>query len=82
MTASAAIWDSPERKALRDSVSTLTKKEIVPNLPQWEEDGMLPRELHAAVAKAGYLGLGFPEEIGGSGGDLVDVTVAKSDAHA
>jgi acyl-CoA dehydrogenase len=76
MTASAAIWDSPERKALRDSVSTLTKKEIVPNLPQWEEDGMLPRELHAAVAKAGYLGLGFPEEIGGSGGDLVDVTVA------
>jgi len=76
MTASAAIWDSPERKALRDSVSTLTKKEIVPNLPQWEEDGMLPRELHATVAKAGYLGLGFPEEVGGSGGDLVDVTVA------
>ncbi|HUP99492.1 MAG TPA: acyl-CoA dehydrogenase family protein [Aeromicrobium sp.] len=71
-----SIWETPERKALRDSVTALTKKEIVPNLPQWEEDGMLPRELHLTTAKAGYLGLGFAEEIGGSGGDLVDVTVA------
>ena len=76
MTASAAMWESPERQALRDSVTTLTKKEIVPNLPQWEEDGMLPRELHLATAKAGFLGLGFPEAVGGSGGDLVDVTIA------
>lgn len=76
MTASSTIWESPERQALRDSVSTLTKKEIVPHLPQWEEDGFLPRELHQATAKAGFLGLGFPEQVGGSGGDLVDVTIA------
>ncbi len=76
MTASSAIWESPERQALRDSVSTLTKKEIVPHLPQWEEDGFLPRELHQATAKAGFLGLGFLEQVGGSGGDLVDVTIA------
>jgi acyl-CoA dehydrogenase len=76
MTGYESIWESPERQALRDSVCTLTQKEIAPNLPQWEEEGMLPRELHATVAKAGFLGLGFPEEVGGSGGDLVDVTVA------
>jgi alkylation response protein AidB-like acyl-CoA dehydrogenase len=76
MTAYESVWNSPERKALRDSVAALTRKEIVPHLPQWEEDGMLPRELHATVAKAGFLGLGFPEEVGGSGGDMVDVTVA------
>jgi acyl-CoA dehydrogenase len=70
-------WESPERRALRDSVTALTKKEIVPNLPQWEEDGLLPRELHQIVAKAGFLGLGFPEEVGGSGGDLVDATIAS-----
>jgi acyl-CoA dehydrogenase len=72
----ASTWDSPERKALRESVAALTKKEIVPNLPQWEEDGELPRELHKIVAKAGFLGLGFPEEVGGSGGDLIDVTAS------
>jgi acyl-CoA dehydrogenase len=76
MTAYASVWESPERKALRDSVTALTQKEIVPHLPQWEEDGQLPRELHAITAKAGFLGLGFPEEVGGSGGDMVDVTVA------
>ena len=76
MTAYDSVWDSPERKALRDSVTALTKKEIVPRLPQWEEEGMLPRELHQTTAKAGFLGLGFPEGVGGSGGDLVDVTVA------
>jgi acyl-CoA dehydrogenase len=76
MTNYQALWESPERKALRDSVDALTKKEIVPHLPQWEEDGLLPRELHATVAKAGFLALGFPEEVGGSGGDLVDATVA------
>jgi acyl-CoA dehydrogenase len=76
VNAHEAVWDSPERTALRESVATLTKKEIVPNLPQWEEDGELPRELHKIVAKAGFLGLGFPEEVGGSGGDLVDVTAS------
>lgn len=76
MTNYQALWESPERKALRDSVDALTKKEIVPHLPQWEEDGLLPRELHATAAKAGFLALGFPEEVGGSGGDLVDATVA------
>ena len=76
MSVSAALWETPERKALRDSVTALTAKEIVPNLPQWEEDGELPRELHKIVAKAGFLGLGFPEEVGGSGGDLVDVTAS------
>ena len=74
---SSSVWETPERQALRDSVAALTKKEIVPNLPQWEEDGFLPRELHLATAKAGFLGLGFPEEVGGSGGDLVDVTVSS-----
>ena len=76
MTAAASVWETPERQALRASVTALTRKEIVPNLPQWEEDGMLPRELHLATAKAGFLGLGFPEAVGGTGGDLVDVTVA------
>jgi acyl-CoA dehydrogenase len=76
MTHHANVWDSPERSALRSSVAALTQKEIVPHLPQWEEDGELPRELHQIVAKAGFLGLGFPEEVGGSGGDLVDVTAS------
>ncbi|HSO04442.1 MAG TPA: acyl-CoA dehydrogenase family protein, partial [Candidatus Limnocylindrales bacterium] len=34
--------------------------------------GDIPRSLHAKAAAAGLLGLGFPEEVGGSGGNLID----------
>ena len=32
----------------------------------------MPRELHLAAAKQGLLGVAFPEEVGGGGGDLLD----------
>ena len=68
-------FQTPERRALRALVSEFTKREIAPHLPAWEREGQLPRELHRRAADAGILGIGFPEEVGGSGGDLVDVVV-------
>lgn len=49
-----------------------TRREIAPHLQQWEDEGTIPRELHLAAAKQGVLGMGFPEEVGGSGGDVLD----------
>ena len=48
------------------------RREVAPHLQEWEDAGSLPRELHAAAAKQGPIGLGFPESVGGSGGDLLD----------
>ena len=48
------------------------RREVAPHLQEWEDAGTLPRELHAAAAKQGLIGLGFPESVGGSGGDLLD----------
>jgi acyl-CoA dehydrogenase len=59
---------------LFDLGAEFTRREVVPHLDQWEDDGTLPRELHQAAAKQGLLGVGFPEEVGGGGGDLVDTT--------
>jgi acyl-CoA dehydrogenase len=70
-----SVWTTPERIALRDMVTTFTAKEIAPHLPDWEDAGLLPRELHRTAARAGLLGIGFGEEIGGSGGDIVDATI-------
>ena len=69
------LFETPERQALRSAVEQFTSREIAPHLPQWEDDGELPRELHAATAKAGYLAVGYPEEVGGAGGDAVDACV-------
>ncbi|WP_209313733.1 acyl-CoA dehydrogenase family protein [Blastococcus sp. TF02A_35] len=61
-------WDTDERRALRASVRRFAEAEVVPNMAAWEEAGALPRELHRRAAEVGLLGVGYPEELGGSGG--------------
>ena len=68
-------WETPERHALREMVMAFTEKEIVPHLPQWEDAGQIPPELHKMAADAGILGLAFPKEVGGQGGNLIDSAV-------
>ncbi|AWB93855.1 acyl-CoA dehydrogenase family protein [Aeromicrobium chenweiae] len=68
-------WNTPERLALREMVTSFTEKEIAPHLPAWEDAGLLPRELHRKAADVGMLGIAFSEEVGGSGGDIIDATI-------
>lgn len=69
-------YRTPERLALREAVGDFVRREVAPHLDRWEREGALPRELHRAAAKSGLYGIGTPEEYGGDGGDLVDMTVA------
>ena len=59
---------------VRELGTEFARREVVPHLQQWEDDLVVPRELHAVAAKQGVLGVGFPEEVGGQGGDLLDTT--------
>jgi acyl-CoA dehydrogenase len=68
-------WTTPERRALRALARDVVAKEVAPHVAQWEADGELPRALHGTFADAGLLGLAFPEEVGGSGGDAVDAAI-------
>lgn len=66
------------RTELRDLVRAFTVREIVPHLAEWERAGQVPRALHARAAEVGLLGAGYPEEVGGGGGDLLDgATIAE-----
>ncbi|MCM0676025.1 acyl-CoA dehydrogenase family protein [Micromonospora phytophila] len=66
------IVDTPERRQLRELTRAFVTREVLPHLDGWERAGEVPRELHATAAKLGLLGIGFPESVGGSGGDLLD----------
>ena len=68
-------YQTDERRALRHLVADFTQRDVAPHLARWEEEGQLPRSLHRAAAQAGLLGIGFPADVGGSGGDLIDVVV-------
>jgi acyl-CoA dehydrogenase len=72
---SADPYDTEERRALRALTIDFAAREIAPHLSLWEAEGELPRSLHATAAETGLLGIGFPAEVGGSGGDLIDVVV-------
>ncbi|WP_189225823.1 acyl-CoA dehydrogenase family protein [Saccharothrix coeruleofusca] len=73
------LFDTPERRDLRALVRRFVEREVVPSLPRWEREGELPRELHRAAAGIGLLGVGFPEEVGGAGGDLLDTVVVTEE---
>lgn len=72
-------WDTPERRLLRESVRRFCESELLPLLPRWEEQGSIPLSAHAAAAEAGLLGIGFPEEVGGSGGSPVDAFIVAEE---
>jgi acyl-CoA dehydrogenase len=57
-----------EHEELRQTVSRFVTKEIAPNVDEWEEAREFPRELFSRCAELGFLGLKFPEELGGQGG--------------
>jgi acyl-CoA dehydrogenase len=78
-------WSSPEQEALRSTARSFVHKEIAPHLQDWEDAGSIPRDLHRLAAKHGFLGLGVPEDKGGSGGTFLDalaVTEAMAEAGA
>jgi len=70
-------YEDPDHADLAASAAAFTRKEIVPHLEQWEQDGEIPRELHRKAAAAGLMGIGFPEAVGGQGGDLLDTIVVS-----
>lgn len=56
---------------LRETCRKFAEREIAPHAFAWEEAGSFPRELYVKAAQAGILGVGFPEEYGGAGGQAL-----------
>jgi acyl-CoA dehydrogenase len=70
------FW-SPEQETLRDSARTFVRREVLPHLQRWEDERAIPRELHRAAAEQGFLGVAFPEEVGGGATEVLDDLAAK-----
>jgi acyl-CoA dehydrogenase len=75
------IWHTTEREQLRKTVRAFTEREVLPNIDQWERAGELPRDLHRKAGNAGLLGAGFPEAVGGGGGDGADAAIICEEMH-
>jgi acyl-CoA dehydrogenase len=73
------VNDPFARPELRDLTRTFARREVLPWLDEWERAGEVPRALHRRAAEAGLLGIGFPEAVGGSGGDAIDALVVAEE---
>jgi len=58
--------EAGELAAFRDSTRRFVEREIAPHVTAWDEAGSFPRELYARAAAAGLLGIGYPEQWGGT----------------
>jgi acyl-CoA dehydrogenase len=62
---------TPEHEMLRRTIRAFVDKEVTPHVAAWEDDGRIPREVWRRLGALGFLGLEFPVEHGGGGGDFL-----------
>src|SRR5207249_5928564 len=66
---------SEEHEQLRDSVRGFLERELTPHAQRWEEEEWFPDEIFPLLAGQGLLGLKYPAEYGGQGGDYLHEAV-------
>ena len=72
-----------EHEQLRESVRGFIERELTPHAEQWERDRWFPDEIFPKLAAQGLLGLKYPAEYGGEGGDyLHDAVLVEELARA
>ena len=59
-----------EHEIFREQVRNFVNKEISPYIDQWEHDGLFPKSLYKRMGELGFLGIRYPEQYGGSNGDI------------
>jgi len=66
---------SAEHELLRRTIRAFVEKEVAPQVAAWEEAGQIPRSFWRRLGELGLLGLEFPVEHGGGGGDFFSSVV-------
>jgi acyl-CoA dehydrogenase len=64
-----------EHDELRDSIRGFLDRELAPHAQDWEEARWFPDEVFPKLAAQGLLGLKYPTEYGGQGGDYLHEAV-------
>ena len=68
----------PHHDELRASVRAFVEAELAPHADEWEANGDFPDSVFSRMGDLGFLGLSYPEEYGGGGGDyLCNVVLAE-----
>ena len=67
---------SPEHELIRDTVRDFARERVAPVAEELDREHRFPYELVAEMAELGLMGIPFPEEYGGGGGDTLSYAIA------
>ncbi len=73
------LFETEEHAAIRASARRFAQTHIAPHGADWEEAEEFPVELYKLAADSGVTGIGYPEALGGQGGDLSHVLAASDE---
>ena len=73
------LFETEEHAALRAQARRFAAAELAPHAHRWDEAEEFPRTLYDQLAAAGLMGVGYPEAVGGSGGDLGHVLAVSEE---
>ncbi|EAO51638.1 Acyl-CoA dehydrogenase, short-chain specific [Bacillus thuringiensis serovar israelensis ATCC 35646] len=65
-----------EKQMIKEMVRDFAEKEIAPKAVYYDKTAEFPYETFQKMGELGLLGIPFPEEYGGSGGDTVSYALA------
>lgn len=75
----AYLFEREEHAALRQQAARFATEHIAPHAAHWEEREEFPRALYREAGKIGLLGVGYPENVGGAGGDITHILVSSEE---
>jgi alkylation response protein AidB-like acyl-CoA dehydrogenase len=68
-----------DQRQLQKTVRQFCEKEIRPHVMEWDESQHFPTDVFRKLGDLGVLGAIFPEELGGSGYNYVDYSIAMEE---
>ncbi|MCX0245296.1 acyl-CoA dehydrogenase family protein [Streptomyces drozdowiczii] len=78
----STVLETEEHQALRAAVAALGKRYGRAYMQSLVSEGGHPRELWAEAAKAGFLGVNLPEEYGGGGAGMAELSIVLEELGA
>jgi hypothetical protein len=70
---------TPEQRAVREAAREFALREVDPIVDEIDEAQRFPREVFAKAGELGFLGVIFPEEVGGAGFGYVEYVLVISE---
>ncbi|HSM13351.1 MAG TPA: acyl-CoA dehydrogenase family protein, partial [Thermoanaerobaculia bacterium] len=70
---------TPEQEAIREAAREFALKEVSPQVEELDEAQKFPMEIMKKAAELGFLGVIFPEELGGAGLGYVEYVLVVTE---